>query len=197
LSWGGFEDCSERGDCSFGGGALSKAQQVYNTITKTVADGGSFSISFTSAQQQATVDVVAQNSPIKDFFGAIGVELELAAHVPGASSYSRIDWIQDVTLTVGDEKPVHFRDGGGLYNTDGRTEKKWYKDDLAKYKADSIFWDASRRMPDSNKAIIWHADLQLVGVKGDGTYSTLKKMSWGFSLNPDGDLKREDYKEVQ
>lgn len=101
-------------------------------------------------------------------------------------------------MTVGNEKSAHYPDAHGqLYNSDGREGKKWYKDDLAKYKADSIFYDNSRRIPDSDKTINWHADLRLVGVNKDGSYTTLLKGSWGYSLAPNGTVTQEDWKEIK
>jgi RHS repeat-associated protein len=146
-----------------------------------------------------TVRVAQQQASVKQMtYQAVngGVEIELAATVKNASSYKSINWTQDVTLTNPGEKPVTYRDGGGLYNTPSRMAKQWYKDDLASQKADSIFYDSPARLPDTAGNITWHANLNLVGVNQDGSLTTLKSISYGFSLSPSGTVTLEQLKGI-
>ena len=111
-----------------------------------------------------------------------------------ASSYAQVNWIQTITLTQ-DGKSNTYVDGGGLYNTAKAMSDPDYQRVLKSQGADTIFADEPRRLA-QDTTVTWHSDLQLVGVNASGSPTTLKTMSYGFSLAPSGAVTPEPLKGV-
>jgi RHS repeat-associated protein len=171
LGAGGFEDCNVRGDCN--GGGQTKAQQVYNMITRDVAEG-------------ATVTVKSRgykNDPgIK---GMNGAQLKLEAWVVGDDS-AAYNWKQTVTesVTSADGQPPNkpFTDGDpktGLYWDPD--QQKGAMNAAAKDGAKTLFYDNPHDY--GGVSFKWHANLSLVGIGKDGKQTDLWKTTWGFAVD--------------
>jgi RHS repeat-associated protein len=171
LSWGGFEDCSERGDCN--GGGQTQAQQVYNGITRDVANG-------------ATVTVKSsQYTNVADAKGMNGAQLTLEAWVLGDDS-AAYNWKQTVTESVKSadghppNKPFNDADPDtGLYwsaDNQAASMKRAAKDG-----AQAFFYDDPKDF--GGVSFKWHADLSLVGIGKGGKTTALWKTRWGFKVD--------------
>lgn len=118
-----------------------------------------------------------------------GAMITLGATVKGGS-YTDFNWIQTVTTSDPPEgKPANkpYIDNEGrkspfyLYGDD-----KTRLDGLAKKLGKSSVFEDRPLRAFHGTPITWHADLKLVGINKNGTYTRLAQVSYGFTLDAKG-----------
>jgi RHS repeat-associated protein len=128
-----------------------------------------------------------------------GVDIELLAKVKG-SKYKHFNWRQIVTSSLlGSGKPFVDADPGEpppyyYWNPQQQTDYE----NSAQEDGGSTYFEDSPRHPFSGTVVTWHAVLSLVGINGNGTYDTLKRFSYGFTIDATGDqgVHPEELKEL-
>jgi hypothetical protein len=120
-----------------------------------------------------------------------GVTIKLNAQVRGGG-YKDLNWVQKITTNA----PLGNNPANQPYvDRDPGQQTPFYLNPQEQAQSENIvpgplpstttFSDQPTR-EFSGSAISWHADLSLVGIKGDGTFDTLKSFSYGFTLDAQG-----------
>jgi len=120
---------------------------------------------------------------------AKGLSIKLKATIKG-SHYKRFNWIQK-TSENGSEPRLDTDPGQKTpyYNNPATGEESKYsthKDGSGT----TEFSDNPHRQP-GQSTVTWHADLTLVGIDKSGANHPLEHISYGFSLQPRGDVELE------
>jgi len=120
-----------------------------------------------------------------------GVTIKLNAQVR-CGGYKDLNWVQKITTNA----PLGNNPANQPYvDRDPGQQTPFYLNPQEQAQSENIvpgplpstttFSDQPTR-EFSGSAISWHADLSLVGIKGDGTFDTLKSFSYGFTLDAQG-----------
>jgi hypothetical protein len=113
-----------------------------------------------------------------------GLYVFLGATVSG-SRYTDLNWIQ--TLTTSDaDKPFIDKDPGQKSPFYLNPQEKKFMETRAKIMGYTTAFEDKPERGFKGKPVKWHADLKLVEIGKNGQYQTLKRISYGFTLDAKG-----------
>ena len=121
-----------------------------------------------------------------------GVEIGVVFKNDIKSKYVGFEWIQNVTtnqpMACGEgpfNDPCNANhDSKPFYHTKTERENGYnkYTDKNTGVKYESSFYDKPGREKDTNKKVIWKAELTFVGKMKNGKYTGLITIDWGFTI---------------
>jgi len=160
-------------------GAASRGQSVTTVGPSEVADANSHA-SYFQGKYEATSDGDER-----------GASFDILGNYTGTVNYSGYNFIQYVTT----DTPAKGKPANSPYNDQlpGAEFPYYYPPDMQKAREAvgrksrgvTVFEDNPHR-PFQGMRISWHAELSFVGIRSDGTYDTLWKIRWGFTVNAKG-----------